>query len=196
MLFAFVLSASSQLVRLGSGMSISSIDKNEYGLFRDNLYSNSYSAGIEYWRHRYFYLSSEAAYVAKGGKWNMPAVLAPLFPPSARTVTAKGEYIHVNTTLRGRCRAGNVEFYLGIGPKVDFVVGSDISTGDDYGMEYDKLSFGLVPQGGARLYIMKRYMVGLDASRIINFKPIVKAGGTTFDNTTTLLTATIGYVIR
>ena len=119
-----------QTIKISNGLSVSSI-KGETEVFDFfNEYRCDYSGfiGLNYCYHNYFFLSSEIGYVSKGGKKKIE-IRGGL--SDYMLMTRGVNYLHLNTTFRAKFPAKNYYFYVGIGPKVDFLIGNDVILSDN-----------------------------------------------------------------
>jgi hypothetical protein len=192
-LFLQGVAAFSQVVKVENGVSISSMSGGS-SLFGKNIYANTHAIGYEYFHHPWFYLSSEVAYVVKGGKSDIDLYEERRPIPIVSGVTERKRYLHLNTTFRARYCVKDVEFYLGLGPSLDVLTGSEAGTFDVY--KYKRLSWGILPEAGLSTHLSDKLILGLNVSHIFNLHHSATNPQNYLNTRTTSVSLSLGYVIE
>lgn len=116
------VSGYSQVVKLINGAVLSWLnDKNDVYEKSQGFYTGG--IGVDYLEHDYFYLSSELVYKPRGGKALLliPHTSGPL---ADEYVAGRADYLHFNTTARFKYEISDLNVYVGVGPKIDILLGS------------------------------------------------------------------------
>lgn len=113
--------AQAQVVCVDGGYAYSSQYGSQLNLLPEGRSSFAGGLAIEYLRQPHFYLRSGLGYRAVGGKdtHNVP------FTPKkgGRQANEAFHMLQLNTVVRTGYRVGIMEFFLGFGPKLDFLMG-------------------------------------------------------------------------
>jgi len=135
-----LICASAQTFKVSNGLSVSSIkgETEVFDFFDGNRYDYSGFVGLDFFHHKYFYLSGEMGYASKGGKKMNPIRESADDFGRYKKMTKGVNYLHLNTTFRVKYPAKNYYFYVGIGPKVDFLMSDDVFAGDGLWWGYIK----------------------------------------------------------
>lgn len=165
--FTVLLSTSGQLfaqtIKVSTGILSSNIEVNKKKLL-DNINTMPFMVGIEYYGHKYFYLSSEIGYGQIGTKGNM------LFDSSPIRVKEKFDIFHLNTTFRYKLSTTEQSHvFIGVGPKVDVILDKDFKDvvyRDE--LEMPNILFGMKSEAGFA-YEINRLVVGLNGFYMLNF---------------------------
>ena len=127
------------IVKIANGLSVSSVKTVLFEFLDENRIDYSGFAGINYCYHKYFFMSSEIGYASKGGKKKIE--LTTINGEKSETfISNEGvNYLHFNTTFRVKFPVKYYYFYVGIGPKIDFLLGRDrLIFGENYIWFIDK----------------------------------------------------------
>ena len=116
---------SAQIVKVSNGLSVSSIKTEVWKDLDKNRYDYSGFAGLNYFYHKYFFLSSEIGYASKGGKNTIELNTVDGSQIYYLTTNERVNYLHCNTTFRVKYPSKHYYFYAGIGPKIDFLLSSE-----------------------------------------------------------------------
>lgn len=149
----------------------------------------SLSAGVEYFIHRNYELSSEIGYLVKGGKEiNLL--------PELENNPEKMNFLQLNTTFRGKLAKNNEVLYVGIGPKLDFSLDKNSSLHGFYS-EYktNSIVYGLITEIGTKTQFNGKYTIGLSATYFIDFNPIAFTKYNNMRNSTFLFSLSAGYAL-
>ncbi len=204
----------SQVIKIGNGIDISSMENSKFNLLPNKRTGYVGTIGLDYFEHKYFYLSSEIGYLQKGGKDAIFFTDQSGQPLSESKVDIRLDYLHINTTFRGRYAINNSNtVYVGIGPKIDIPVNSKISSNNDhfialfqedtpldYRVKNLKTSFGLLPEIGFT-YDMNKFRFDINAAYLVNFgridkNPINDELGNKVYNNTFLFRFNVGYKLN
>ena len=162
-----------QVVKLENGVAISAINSGDFDILDKHITTYSVLVGMDYWEKKTFYLSGALGYLKKGGREEND-----LLPEDSRNVKESWDYIHLNTTIRFPFQLkNNSHFFIGAGPKLDFLVGSDEFESplyDSYNM--NSVSFGAKGELGF-VQDFDRIRAGINFSYLYDLS---KAGGTEF----------------
>lgn len=164
-------------------------------LLEENLYSYSGALGVDYWEHKYFYLSSEIGYTKRGGKQQLQVLDSITNPIGKEYKSEVIKYLHFNTTFRFRYSINRLYFFVGVGPTIDILLGEQTFTplGNVYNLK--RTILGVKPEVGCTFQIGKKINLGFNASRLLNIEELGRGGylDTKINGQTTLLMLSIGY---
>lgn len=184
--------ALAQTLKLSNGIAVSSFSTKIGGVKLLDLEVKSYavSLGMDYWENKYFYLSSEIGYFRRGGKErNFITDEEPVHIREDRN------YLHINTTFRGRIPVQNSEIYLGVGPKVEILLGDSEFTKPLKGYKMNSVVYGLKPEIGLAQHFNK-ISVGLNFSYILDFNHLAESNYLKLRNNTYLVSFVVGYKLK
>jgi hypothetical protein len=188
----FSLVLFSQTIKIETGLSYSSMNSDKFGMLNEGIINYSVIAGCDYFDHKLFYLSSEIGYIKKGGKETNISIFEDVID-----IKDTWHYVHINTTLRFKYQIDQSHFYIGIGPKLDVLVGSnkfaDIIYSDGY--EMNKISFGCIAELGVA-QDLNRFRVGVNYSYLVNFDEVGKSLYNNVYNNTHLIRFSIGLKLK
>jgi len=179
----------SQVIKLENGVAISSLNSTKFDFLNKHITTYSLLVGMDYWENKIFYLSSEAGYLQKGGKEENE-----FLPENGANINESWNYIHLNTTIRFPFQLeNNAHFFIGAGPKLDFLIGSDKFENPIYaGYNMNSISFGVKGELGF-VKDFDRIRTGINFSYLYDLN---KAGGTKvldFKNNTYEIMLSLGY---
>lgn len=182
----------SQTVKIDNGLSYSSMNSNKFDMLNEQIASYSFAIGCDYVEHKFFYLSSEIGYLSKGGKESV------LFPgENVFDIEEKWQYIHLNTTIRFKYQMPGSHIFIGLGPTLDVLLGSNKFTDSIYsdGYEMNKFPIGYKAEIGVTQDI-NRLRVGLSYAYLANLSV---AGESSFNNLNTkahVVSVTFGLKLK
>lgn len=182
---------SAQVIKVNGGLSLSSLDLKNYPDYNDNLSHIFVSAGLDYWDHKYWYLSSEVGYLKKGGKETFLVRQSMIDPGTSMDINNGWNILQINTTFRGKIPiASSHTLILGAGPAFDFIMGHDKRE-----FSPNKVSFGLKLDAGYETMINERFKLGLIYSFNRSLTPFGKSAMFSEKgyNQTSLISAVVGY---
>lgn len=175
---SLTFAANAQIVWVENGFSIAKVSK----IFDDrNVFPYQMSAGVEYWDHGTYSLSSQVGFLKKGGKarladWNEGNFWGGNIP-----LRLHGRYITFNTTFDLKTRpVGGLYWYFGLGPRIDVKINNSLYW--DEGVPYQTpasmsemraVLWGLKCAIGVRKEIGK-LQVGLQAAYLPTFNKMFK----------------------
>ncbi len=183
-------SSFAQVIKIDNGIALTSLQNDDFDILEENIVTFSTTLGIDYWETESFYLSSQLGYIRKGGEEENE-----LLQGSAAEVKESWDYIHFNTTIRFPfpLKKGKSHFFLGVGPKLDFLLSDDRFDEPVYeGYELNTVTFGAKVEAGI-VQDFNRLRTGLIFSYIYD---VTKAGGTDFTdfrNNAFLFAVSLGY---
>lgn len=189
--FAFGTDAVAQAFKIENGLSFSSMTSQKFQLLDQKIVSYSVFAGYDYWEHKNYYLSSELGYVRKGGRENF----------SRNTETPEIElsdywnYIQLNTTFRFRYPYKNSHVFIGLGPKLDFLISSKDFKNEIFsnvGYQMHSVSYGAKLEAGI-VEDFKRVRIGLNGSYFLNINGVGKSDYNKLNNNNFLIMLSVGY---
>jgi hypothetical protein len=161
--------AYSQVIKIDNGITINSLVGKDFDLFFNKVTSYSALAGIEYFEKKWFYLSSQAGYLKLGGKENGTIDGVPTRDEQT------WNYGQVNTIFRARAVSRQTEFYAGIGPYANILLGSGKFDKELYdGYSAERFNWGLKGEAGITQNI-NRVRVGINCTYILAVSPTVKS---------------------
>lgn len=154
--------AQAQVVCVDGGYAFSNQYGSQLNLLPEGRSSFAGGMAIEYLRQPHFYLRSGLGYRAVGGKDTQNAPFTS--KKGGRQANEVFHMLQLNTVVRTGYRIGAMEFYLGFGPKLDFLMGkrefkeklfADYKTnrvlfglryevGLDFWMAHDRVKMGLM----------------------------------------------------
>jgi hypothetical protein len=182
-----------QVLNMQAGVSISNlhskIDGTNYTFLGQTRDDPSAFIGMEYLERKYWSISSNVGFVRKGGKEaNWDSVGGPEI-----TTTETFDYLSVNTLFNVKYPLGKWVPYVGIGPRVDFMLSHEHTFPyfENPGFLKDR-SYGLEAAIGLR-YAFSSFLVGIRAEHLYNFNHLVSLEWETNSTHTSILSATIGY---
>lgn len=181
----------SQTIKVENGLSFSSMHSNKFDILNENITNYGLNVGLDYFDHELFYLSSEIGLITKGGKEDDL-----LIGNETINLRESFQFVHLNTTIRLKYQVDNAHLFVGIGPKLDFLVGSGEFTDEIYtGYDMDKLSIGSKAEVGL-VQDMNKIRIGLNLSYLINFGGAARSEFISIGNNTYSLMFSIGYKLR
>lgn len=151
-------SSFSQIIKINNGFSASSMKK----VLTEKIVAFSSSIGVDYFEHKYYYLSSEVAYMKLGGE-NSDALYG------AVSIKARESWdcLQFNTTFRARYPIGQFHFYVGVGPKFDLIINNNKFSSLLYknidGLKMLRVTFGGKLESGIA-YDLGKTRIGLNVS--------------------------------
>lgn len=172
-IFLFVPSLYSQVVKLNTGLATSSIHntQNVNGMLNNSDTEYSVLVGMDYLEFNNLYLSSEAGYVRFIGYQNIQ--VGGLDEPWV--ATEYWNYFHINTTLRYQIPLGGyAHLFLGAGPKLDYLIGSDQFNNDTYQegkFKKNRTSFGAKAEAGF-VQDINNFRIGLNIAHFLHAESI------------------------
>ena len=111
----------SQTVKIFNGVVLSQLRTTTVeGVYDSYVCDYSCSLGIDYWKHKYFNLSSQIGYVTRGGLsdtevWADSGIVSD-------NIVIKLRYVDFNTLFVGRIPINQFCIYAGVGPSVSFLL--------------------------------------------------------------------------
>jgi hypothetical protein len=182
----------SQTIKVENGFSFSRMVTNKIDILDNNIINYSVVAGCDYWDHKLFYLSSEIGYITKGGKESDIST-----PDGIIDIQDTWQYIHLNTTMRFKYQIDQSHFYIGIGPKLDALIGSNKFTDIIYsdGYEMNRFSIGCIAELGVA-QDLNRFRVGVNYSYLVNFGAVGKSPYFNVYNNTHTIRLSLGYRLK
>ncbi len=176
--FSLTFAANAQIIWVENGLSIAKVSK----MFDDkNVFPYQMSAGVEYWDHGTYSLSSQVGFLKKGGKailadWNDGDFWGGNIP-----LRLHSRYITLNTTFDLKTRpVGGFYWYFGLGPRIDVKInnslywdGASPYQADASVAEMHTVLWGLKCAIGVRKEIGK-LQVGLQAAYLPTFNKMFK----------------------
>jgi hypothetical protein len=199
-LFAFftvsIYPVYSQMIKIENGIVISSIsDFNQLNLFEENIYTYGIAAGIDYFEHKYVYLSSKIGYLKKGGKNEVFLVSGTTDELTNKTsIFENWNFIDVNTTCRLKYPLNNSHIYVGFGPFIDFLIGSNkFNTNGFESCKANKILSGICSELGFNRYLTDKMMLGVNISHQTLLNNFAYNNGSKVKNKTFYFMLTFGY---
>jgi hypothetical protein len=179
LLFCFVcciISVNAQTIKLENGISFSKMETNKLNFFTKNFTSYANKIGVEYFEHKNFYISSNIGYTKRGGKDKILIVDTESGEiVSENTISESWNLLNLNTTFRVKYNFENYIFYLGVGPFVDFLIGTNEFSNSSFETYKAKTVLGGVcPELGIDYLLTDKILIGLNASSNYSFTPLVK----------------------
>ncbi|WP_103864869.1 outer membrane beta-barrel protein [Aquimarina sp. I32.4] len=150
-----------QVIKLENGVVASSMSDGAIDVLNKKIITYSALIGMDYWETKSFYLSSQVGYLRKGGKEENP-----LLSGDQAKFKEAWNYIHLNTTMRFPFKLkDNTHIFIGIGPKMDFLVGSEKFKSSLYssGFKMNTTTFGGKAEMGL-VHDFDKYRIGINFS--------------------------------
>ena len=193
------LPLSAQVIKLDVGTSFSQMqDDTPMHNFSNTLISNSLAFGVDWLESDWFYLSSEIGYLNTGGVDRIDIMDGSGLPIEEVDWRLQRHNIHLNTTFRGKLGYKKFHAYLGIGPKVDIPVYTDVDTfGDNSSLSFVKneVMFGLKAEVGVA-YNFNDVRVGLNFAYLPDLTRQASYLNQTTRNDTFKLGIMVGYILK
>jgi hypothetical protein len=189
----FFRNSDSQVLRLNTGISYSSFSHKDIDILNSKITSPSLSLGYEYFKENYYELSSEIAYIQKGGKENNFIVINDEGITYIE-VDEKLSFVSFSTTFRLKYPFYNSYMYIGFGPKVDCLLSDRKLKSYEYTL--NRISFGFKPEIGFSQNLNEKLSVGLNLSYLWNIGRIGKSEYSNLYNTYYSMCFSLGYIIR
>ena len=157
--------------------------------------TNSYigAVGIDYFEHKYFYLSSKIGYMKRGGKDKIILMDAQGNTLGHKKIGESWNFLDINTTLRFRCPSNNYDIYLGIGPFVNLLIGNEKFMYNNITDNVNKLHFGICPEIGVNYYITDKIMLGVNIAYSYNLSAFSTIENRNLYNNSINMSFAIGY---
>jgi hypothetical protein len=158
--------------------------------------TNSYigAIGVDYFEHKYFYLSSKIGYMKRGGRDKVILVDEQFNILGNKNINERWNFLDVNTTFRFRYQINNYDIYIGIGPFVNLLIGKEKFTYNDLQIcKVNKLHFGVLPEIGVNYYITEKTMIGINIAYSYNLSIFSKIENMNLYNNSINMSFTIGY---
>ncbi|MDR2968706.1 MAG: hypothetical protein LBV32_03765 [Tannerellaceae bacterium] len=185
-----------QVVKINNGLSISKMKNDKLSLFEKTIDTYSLFFGIDYLSGKYYEMSSEVGYIAKGGKEQGVYIND---NPNYNTwnIIAKKSYININTTFRLKFPFNNSYIYAGAGPKIDFITGNN-EFKNIYlsGYKLSNTIFGLKTEIGINQILNRNFLAGISTCYWIDFNRFAYSDYTRLGNRTISIFITIGYILN
>ena len=198
-IFLATLPLSAQVIKLDVGTSFSQMqDDTPMHNFSNTLISNSLAFGVDWLESDWFYLSSEIGYLNTGGVDRIDIMDGSGLPIEEVDWRLQRHNIHLNTTFRGKLGYKKFHAYLGIGPKVDIPVYTDVDTfGDNSSLSFVKneVMFGLKAEVGVA-YNFNDVRVGLNFAYLPDLTRQASYLNQTTRNDTFKLGIMVGYILK
>lgn len=189
------------IVKIENGVSITSLEKAKSGtvpMYGDNMFPYQLSVGVSYLHQSWFRLSSNIAYLTKGGSEDIIVRSSGNDAGHSTDMQLRLNYISLNTTFDLYSRVNRCILYAGVGPRVDFKVSSKLKLADADGhSHHEKLKAGDVLAGliciaGVDYSLTDKLSLGVKCSWQPSFNRIKLGHGSYKDNTFTV-GAVVGY---
>ena len=208
LLLGFVATASAQMLKVEGGMAFSKLRTkglNGGQIFDKSVKPFQMSVGLEYWDKEQFNLSSSIGYLRTGGRNKVVigdedgGILDPDFKHKYFV-----DYLTVNTLFNIKQTNHRQTYYFGIGPRLDFKVGSkdNSSKGVEYVNgkmpELNTVVFGLKCEAGIWFDLDDHFRLGANVSYLPSFtkawtSPV--APDVTMTTRSFTLGVSLGYVL-
>ncbi|MDR0430000.1 MAG: outer membrane beta-barrel protein [Tannerellaceae bacterium] len=189
----FIKNSESQVLKLNAGISYSSFSHENIDILDLKIMSPSFSLSYEYFKKKYFELSSEMAYIQKGGKENDFIINDNNNMISYTEIKEKFDYLNLNSTFRFKYPFFNNYVYIGFGPKIDILL-SDNKL-NHYKYTLNRILFGFKPEIGFSQNLNKKINVGLNFSYLWNIGKVGKSEYSDLHNTYYSINFSIGYIL-
>lgn len=158
----------SQKAKIIAGGGISKIKSSTAPVLDKNVFVISGGIGLDWLEQSNYYLSSELNYTQIGGKEINPGLPAPY-----TEMQKKWGFVSLSSTFRYKIPVDNTFFFVGAGPKLNFLLDSSPFENTIYEGGYDmkKINLGLNTEVGY-MHDWDRYRAGIVASYLIGITPI------------------------
>lgn len=208
LLFLFVATANGQMLKVEGGMAFSKL--RTQGLNGNQFFDKSVkpfqmSVGVEYLDKEHFNLSSSIGYFRTGGKDEI--IMA---GGDGEILNSNFEYkylidyLTVNTLFNIRKTDNRTTYYIGVGPRLDFKLGSsknvnqDLENADELMPEVNTVIFGLKCEAGFWYDLSDKFRIGANVGYLPSFtkawtSPV--ASDVTMTTRSFTLGVSLGYVL-
>lgn len=166
-----------QVLKIQAGISISSLDwkimNGGVKVYDQKIIGQSIFIGLDYFRKKYFNLSSNIGTIKKGGSSEVQYTDALGNPLNTEKQKATLDYLSFNTTVDLKYPInGKIFPFLSVGPRVDYLLSnsyyfSTLKNND----ELNKLSYGLNLGAGIK-YQFLRFQIGIRGDYLLNLNKI------------------------
>ena len=201
--FSLAAGAGAQVITVENGISVSKVKK----MFDDkNVYPYQMSAGVEYWEHGRYNLSSGIGFLKKGGKANVaefgdtPGIWGYINP-----LRLHARYLTLHTTFNVKTKPVSGFYWIfGVGPRLDIKINHSLYWDDYRPFEKEERITGLHPVVwglkcvmGVRKEIGK-LEIGLQAAYLPSFNKMCKTydGFTGGRDRTFTVGLSFGYILQ
>lgn len=181
--------SSAQFVKLNNGILFSSFNSN-LSVLGDKVSSHSISLGADYLNNRWFYLSTEVGYMKLGGQESNPNI------QEFAHIIEKKNYIHLNTTFRIYKELSRLRVFIGLGPHINILTGSEKFTTPMYHDYYNLKSYGGAKGEMGVTHDFSNFRIGIVGSYM---KSVTEAGSSsamTLSNNSFEGKLSIGYLLN
>lgn len=177
----------SQVIKLNNGLLVTKTTNKKGNFMKENITTYALSLGVDYWEHNYYYLSSEIGYIKLGAK-ESNAYMDNKHTPVLET----WNNLQFDTTFRVRYPMRAFFVYLGLGPKIDILLGEQKFTSSFLqGIpRRNRVNFGTKTEAGVACDL-KKIRIGLNYSYNFNFNSIARG----LYNYQHMLMFSLGYFI-
>ncbi|MDO4224374.1 MAG: hypothetical protein Q4C75_00580 [Bergeyella zoohelcum] len=165
----------SQTIKVKNGFSITSIDSNVVSVLDKSVYAYSGSIGMEYLERDRFSLNTEIGYTQKGGK-----EINPLIQGKYSEYQKKWDYLFLLTTFRYKFPVYNDFLFVGVGPRVDYLLDKKnnfTNTLYEEGYSLERYVIGINPEVGF-VKNTEKISYGIEFSYLLG---VTKIGGTEYN---------------
>lgn len=185
--------AESQVLSVEAGYAFSEQHGSQFNLLPEGRHSFAGGLSLEYLRMPNFSLRSGLAFRAVGGKDTQNAPFTS--GKQGRKADETFHMLQINTVARTGLRAGVVEFFLGLGPKADILLGKAVFKEQlfvDY--KVNRALFGLRYEAGIDVWMADdRVKLGLLGSYEHDVSSFAKAEGNKLYNQTYGVQLSLGF---
>lgn len=158
-----------------NGYVITNMKTRKFNILHHNVSSYSGLMGVDYLYRKWFYLSSEVGYMKIGGQETNKNLQ--IVDSADYKAYESWNYGQLNTTLRVKHDFDNLEVFLGVGPYLNILLGSDRFHSHLYansGYKAKRLNFGSKMEIGLTENF-HRIRVGLNGAYFLSLSPIAKS---------------------
>ena len=185
-------SISAQYLKIDNGIILSSFsNEDDLAILDTRVVNYIGSIGLDYLEKEWFSLSSQIGYVRIGGEQEVDNVT-----PEIGEIIEQKSYIHFNTTFRPRLEMEDVSFFVGIGPTLDILMGSNDAESPFFtGYRYNNTRIGGKAEIGI-LHTKNKFRLGVIGGYLRDFSPTTETEFISLFNHAFTATITAGYRIK
>ncbi|HTJ11024.1 MAG TPA: outer membrane beta-barrel protein [Dinghuibacter sp.] len=185
------LPISAQTLNVEAGVSISKLqDSFTREFYSQHITTPTFGLGLQYFERKYFDLSTNVAYLRKGGHEPYAYNDASGQPRGADFTL---DYVSVNTLAEPKIPLDkHLGLFISVGPRLDFLAGHQDSNVVFHAQPLQKTAFGLTLGGGFHYTISRLRFTG-QADYLSNSTHIYTNGTTTVYDRTITITFSAGY---
>lgn len=163
--------SSAQYIKISGGAAFSNMYAKKYDFKTDIQTGFNAKLGIDYWEHKYFYLSGEIGYLAISDN---EIVYRNEYGEKLYSARMIIDNLHVNTTFRGKLNLSD-KFYVfaGLGPKLDYAWQFRLTDKESTKLDHDKKILPGFKADAGFFYDINRWRFYAEYAYLHNFTKVI-----------------------